>query len=329
MSRVSDAMRRAGGHEDEQPSPRADDMPFVFGEGATDDSVPYAVPRTPVVESYQPAGPVPVATRKRAIHDESPRGPAGDDVRVSDVLRTLYRRRWLIAAVIAASVISVVIYNRMATPLYEARARLLIESNSPEVVPFRTLTEDQGRLDYYVTQLEVLRSRALARKTLDQLHLLNAEPARQSGQINQLIASLAVAPVRSDMGESRVINVTFRSPDPEMAARLANGLAKTYVDQNLDGRRQGSRDASEWLNQRLSELRREVNTSEGALQQYREQKDSVSLGDQQNIVVQKLAQLSGMVTAARTERLEKEAVYKQLSEIQQSGAPLDTFSRSA
>ena len=55
----------------------------------------------------------------------------------------------------------------------------------------------------------------------------------------------------------------------------------------------------------MIELRREVDASEGALQQYREQKDSVSLGDQQNIVVQKLAQLNAAVTTARTERVDK------------------------
>ena len=70
------------------------------------------------------------------------------------------------------------------------------------------MTEDQGRLDYYVTQLEVLRSRGLARKTLEQLDLLSTDPTRQSGQISQMLAGLTVSPVRSDMGESRVINLT-------------------------------------------------------------------------------------------------------------------------
>ena len=98
------------------------------------------------------------------------------------------------------------------------------------------------------------------------------------------------------------------------------------MDGLLEERRQASRDAATWLNQRLAELRRAVQESEGAMQRYREQKDSVSLGDQQNIVVQKLAQLSALVTSARTDLLEKEALYRQLKAIKDSGAPLDTFS---
>ena len=177
-----------------------------------------------------------------------------------------------------------------------------------------------------MTQFEVLRSRSLARKTLERLDLLSADRGIQSTQVNQFLAGLTVLPVRSDMGESRVINLTVQSEDPERAMRLVNGLAQTYVEQNLDTRRQGSLDASESLNQRLAELKRLANASEKALQQYREKQNSVAMGDQQNVVVQRLAQLNASATTARLERLDKQAVYQQLTAIQQSGSPLDTFS---
>jgi uncharacterized protein involved in exopolysaccharide biosynthesis len=126
--------------------------------------------------------------------------------------------------------------------------------------------------------------------------------------------------------DTRVIDVTIRSKVPQTAAQLANGLAQTYVDQNLEGRRKGSRDAAAWLKGQLTELRREMDASEGALQQYREKKVGVSLGGDQNIVAQKLAQLNSAVTSARTARVEKQIVYEQLKAMQASGTPLDTFS---
>jgi polysaccharide biosynthesis transport protein len=322
MSRVSDAMRRAGHNDDEQPGARAEGMPFVSGEDASADLSAYTASQLETEPPY--AGP-PMLRPARAIPIEVTRNEASDDIRFVDVLRILHRRRWFMAAVIAASLATAVVYNLVATPIYEARARLLLEPNSPEVVPFRSLTEDQGRLDYYVTQLEVLQSRALLRRTLERLNLLSADPAQQSGQVGQLLGALVVNPVRTDMGESRVINITLRSEDPQLAARLANGIAQTYVEQNLEARRQGSRDAAEWLNQRLTELRRELNASEGALQKYREAKNLVSLGDQQSIVIQKLAQLNSSLTTARTEKMEQQASYEQLKTIQDSGLPLDTF----
>jgi uncharacterized protein involved in exopolysaccharide biosynthesis len=56
-----------------------------------------------------------------------------------------------------------------------------------------------------------------------------------------------------------------------------------------------------------------VTSTEGALQQYREQQDGISLENDQNIVVQKLGQLNAAYTSARAERVQKEALYQQLS----------------
>jgi capsular exopolysaccharide synthesis family protein len=268
----------------------------------------------------------PPAPRVRALPPPvSSSHDGGDDIRIFDVVRVLWRRKWLIGAVIIAVLAVAVAYNRVATPIYQARARVLIEPDSAQVMPFRSVTEDTARFDYYVTQLDVLRSRGLARKTLEQLHLLSEDPTRQSGQINQLLRNLKVNPVKSDLGPSRVIDLTVESEIPDVAAQLANGHAQAYVDQNLELRRHGNREASQWLNERLAGLRKDMTNTAGALQQYREQKDAASLDDRQNIVVQKLAQLNAQVTTVRAERVEKEAVYQQLKSIQESGAPLDTL----
>ncbi len=113
----------------------------------------------------------------------------------------------------SASIAAAVVYNYRAIPIFEARARLIIEPNSAEVVPFRgPSTEDQGRLDYYVTQMEVLRSRALAHRDAGTARSSwLADPKAQVDQVSRLLGALGVTPVRSDLGESRVINVTYRS----------------------------------------------------------------------------------------------------------------------
>ncbi|MEO8256959.1 MAG: polysaccharide biosynthesis tyrosine autokinase [Acidobacteriota bacterium] len=349
MGRVSDAMWRAGQREGE-PAGGADDADFIDGDdhefvSGQDEEAESTLhgfspppPRPPqfpdtqisrIPETQLSRLPETLLSRHRAMPFERARGSAGadDEVRIADVLGTLFHHRWLMAFVIAGAVASAVAYNYQAVPIFEARARLIIEPNSPEVVPFRGASmEDQGRLDYYNTQIEVIRSRALARSTLERLHLLSPDAKAQVDQVSGLLGGLGVVPVKSEMGESRVLSVTYRSPDPELAARVANELTQTYVDQNLETRRQGSRAAFESLNQRLGELRTDVGTSQGAVQHYREQKDAVSLGDQGNIVVQKLAQLNSAVTSARMDRLDRQTLYEQLKQIRQSGAPLDTFS---
>jgi capsular exopolysaccharide synthesis family protein len=139
--------------------------------------------------------------------------------------------------------------------------------------------------------------------------------------ITAFLDRLTVSPVRN----SRLVEVSYRSQDPQLAARVANGVAKAYIEQNLDFRFTASRDASQWLGQQLEEQRKQVETAETALQHYREQNDALSVEDRENIVVQKLADLNSAVTKAKTDRLLKESMYRQLAAIEHNSTALDTF----
>jgi succinoglycan biosynthesis transport protein ExoP len=84
-------------------------------------------------------------------------------------------------------------------------------------------------------------------------------------------------------------------------------------------------EASDWLGARLSEERKNVEAAETKLQQYREQNDAISMKDRENIVVQKLSDLTTAVTQAKTERFQKEVLYQQLQGLRGNNAALDTY----
>jgi capsular exopolysaccharide synthesis family protein len=98
-----------------------------------------------------------------------------------------------------------------------------------------------------------------------------------------------------------------------------------YIEQNMEFKFLSSKEATDWLSQQMAEQRKLVETSEQALQRYREQNDAIALDDKQNIVVQKLADLNAAVTRAKTDRIAKEAIYQQLQASQSDPARLDTF----
>jgi capsular exopolysaccharide synthesis family protein len=288
-------------------------------------------------------------------------GVGGDgEVHLSDYLRVLYKRRWPAVTALLLVFVSATIYTFTATPVYSARVQILIEKEASNVVTFKEAVEqNQSTDDYYQTQYRILQSRALARRTLDSAQLWQhpqfADASDQSGDIGAVISALrslrwsssnrveppspnetkaesraidlflsyvTVSPIRN----SRLVDLSFESPDPALAARIANGMAKAYIEQNLEFKFLASKEASDWLAARLGEQRVQVEKSEQALQRYREQTtDAVSLEERQNIVIQKLADLSGAVTRAKTERIEKEAAYKQIRDLQNSHASLDNL----
>jgi capsular exopolysaccharide synthesis family protein len=121
-----------------------------------------------------------------------------------------------------------------------------------------------------------------------------------------------VSPVRN----SRLVELRFASTDPQLAADMANAHAKAYIQQNTEMRFSASKDATDWLGDRLAEQRKKVEESEAALQKYKEQHDAVAVEDRQNIVVQRLADLNGAATKAKMARIEKESEYNQIKAVQ-------------
>jgi capsular exopolysaccharide synthesis family protein len=305
--------------------------------------------------------PVPVQpSPPPAQHATRPPDPPEDtEVHLSDYLRVLYKRRWPALTVFLIVFVGTCIFTFTATPIYNARVQLLIEKENTNVVTFKEAVE-QNQLtdDYYQTQYKILQSRALARRTLDSLHAWHFpqfdspetgrsrsvratiagwfsrdgtreieppapdETKAQSRTIDVFLKDLNVTPVRN----SRLVDVTYDSPDPVLAARVANGLAKAYIEQNMEFKYLSSKEASDWLSARLGEQRKQVETSEQALQKYREgSRDALSLEDRQNIVVQRLADLNQAVTRAKMDRIEKESTYNQIRERQSDSAALDSF----
>lgn len=285
----------------------------------------------------------------------------GSEIHLLDYVRMLYKRRWPALTAFTIAALLVCVYTFTTTPIYEARVQILIEKEATNVVSFKEAFEqNQVTDDYYQTQYKMLQSRGLARRTLDALTLWDhpyfkpqdeasivdtivsapgslisgwfqgettAEPPMadetkaQSRTIDRFLDGLTVSPIRN----SRLVDLKYDSPDAALSADIANGLAKAYIERNLEFKFMSSKEASDWLGKQLAEQRKQVDASEQALQKYREQTDAVSLEDRQNIVVQKLADLNGAVTRAKTERIQKETAYNQIRSLQNDRTMLDTF----
>ena len=278
-------------------------------------------------------------------------------------VRTVYRWRWPAASAFLAVVLAAALYVLTATPIYAGRVQILIQPENPNIVSFKeVLQQEKGTNEYYQTQYTVLRSRTLARRTIDALKLWNGpefssrkadskpagvmhgiggvlawvtslvahDPAKvgvpaagedeaEASVIDQFLDRLTVTPIRN----SRLVDIRYESPNPQLAAAVANEIAKQYIDQSMEYKFLSTREATDWLSGQLTEQRKKLEASEQALQKYREQGNAVALEDRQNIVVQRLSDLSTAYTKARTARMEKEALYNQLLSLQTNRGAMD------
>ena len=237
-------------------------------------------------------------------------------------------------------------------PMYRAQARLQIEEEHTAQAEFKdAYLAYQDPEPYYQTQYRILQGRDLARRAARRLKLETvpefngtgptpsrltrllatiraklmapfgaggthqSAPAAPSGEIdeNALVAAfqsrVQVLPVRS----SRLVDVAFTSADPEFAARAVNELAEEYVQQNLEFRLENTRKTLQWLTQEVAKQQNIVQMSERLLAEYRENQNALSLEDRQNIVIARLNQVNDAVTRARTQRVQREALHRQIT----------------
>lgn len=253
------------------------------------------------------------------------------------------RYRWIILGTVLAVVCSVMLYTLTQTPLYTARTTLLIERKAPQVLKIQdSLTESIDNTEYYKTQFEILKSRALAAQVIQRLGLENKPlfGAQRDGQepiglvagvlrvltewtgpsrevkktaaaatdvkpeaIDAYARMLSVGPIRG----TGLVQVSFETPNAVLSAQLANGHAASYIRYGLDLRSKTNDEALAFLSKKLLELKERVETSEIALNNYRRDKGIISLSDKENIVVDRLADLNKRLTEAEAERISLEA----------------------
>lgn len=256
--------------------------------------------------------------------------------------RIIRKRRWTILTVFVILVAVTLLGTLRQKPIYRARALLEIQKENPEITTVEEMFKIETVTDTYLeTQYRILQSDSLARRVIQQLrldHLPEFNPLMQKKEGAQAQAApaaldsgegppardrntdqIVLARFRSNLSvdpvkRSRLVEISFESPDPELAARVVNTLAASFVEQSLEARWEATQKATEWLSQQLVGMKAKLEKSEEQLQKYARENGLLFIesaqGNQQNIVNERLRQLQEELTRAQADRFEKEAQYK-------------------
>ncbi len=144
-----------------------------------------------------------------------------------------------------------------------------------------------------------------------------------SGLVSAFIGRIDVSPIRN----SRLVDVSAEAKNPIMAARMANELVISYIDNNLEIKLLAARDAVKWLGERINEERTKVEAAEKALLRYKEENQIITgfSSDVENITAQKLAELNAQVIDAESQRVEAETRYHQAVTLKNEPDMLDSI----
>ena len=200
------------------------------------------------------------------------------------LLRIVREWRWLILAAMVVGLASGIIVTMLTTPLY--RSFVTLEVNPPRVqVLDKDEQEDQGvqTWDFIATQVGLLQSRAVAERTAQDLNLsANSVVAGSDGTLQERLqrATGAVAGGLSVTmpEEGTLIRYSYTSPDPQLAAQVANGVADSFINAGLQRRFESSAYARRFLERQIKKTRGDLERSEQSLAQYAQAQGIITFG---------------------------------------------------
>jgi polysaccharide biosynthesis transport protein len=291
------------------------------------DSGPLVQANNPSVREMQPAG---VDFGRSAGPRMYPELPSQESA-LGDHLRVLLKRKWTVLICLFTIVSVVAIASLKMSPVYEASGSIAINKPDPGLNFNNSPTFN---LDYYdpteiETEVKILQSDLLALQIVKDLGLdrrpefggktppspasldlapdsLQADPARTTGLLASFRGNLKVTLAPN----THIVEVHFRSPDKELAANVVNKLMEDYTENNFKSRFDSTMQASDWLSKQLVDLQMKVETSQEKLVRYQKEHEILGIDEKQNITTAKLDELNKALTAAESERMDKESVYR-------------------
>jgi len=242
-------------------------------------------------------------------------------------------RRWRVIAAVGALVFAAVLMLLLTQPReYTATASIMINPREDRVVGAeQALVQGPPSSAVVDSEIEVLRSPRIARAVAEALHLdidpYWGSPDAGSDGIRAAARKISSAIEVKRRALSYVIDVSVTTRDPEQAARIANAVVEAYL-READGVRLATTErASNWLGQRLAELRQDVQNKEAAAEAFRAQTGLLT-AEGRSLTESQTTQTQQALLAARADLAERQARYEQVLALSRSGGSVATIDRA-
>jgi succinoglycan biosynthesis transport protein ExoP len=281
----------------------------------------------------------------RLVRSSAYAGVPTQDSVLREYVRVLIKRKWLVFGCVAVIFGVVALATMRSTRIYDATGSIAINKSEPTLLNFKDSANNGS--DYYDptdldTEVRILKSDLLALQVIRQLNLDKQPEFGGSGdnpnslalttdalqpdseRTTTLLASFKSGLRVSLVPNTRIIEIHYRSADKNLAANAVNSLISTYIEQNFKTRFESTMQASDWLSKQLVDLEMKVQTSQEKLVLYQKQHEILGIDEKQNIITSKLDELNKELTAAESDRMGKESVYR----LVESGDP-DTAAAAA
>jgi polysaccharide biosynthesis transport protein len=247
-----------------------------------------------------------------------------DALAAFEIIKNFARRQWKLIVLAAVLGLALAAASLAVVPVkYEASAVVLIDKQRLHFFQQQSVVSDEAIETHAAIegQLEILKSDVLAKLVMDKLHLEKdgdftlpqpapawlaalglgrSTPLTEAQRERFVLETFAKLRTIKRIGAAFAIEISFRSHSAELAAAVANALADAYLLDMRSASRVAARNASDWLQDRLADLRAQVAEAENAVVEFKTKHDLID-ADGKPIVAQEITEISSQLTKARSQ----------------------------
>ncbi|MBE0596465.1 MAG: polysaccharide biosynthesis tyrosine autokinase [Desulfuromonadales bacterium] len=274
-------------------------------------------------------------------------------IHLRDLLKIIRKNRFIILATIFVFISGALAINKMTTPQYEAKTKMVIERSEPSNLTDRSQNQYREP-EFFETQYQILRSRAVARRVVDNLaeadaNLLqellaeNNDPSLIGSVVTRLRAVInsgqppsepeantAAEPtdprdqlagaisqrikVRPVEG-SRMVEISFLSTDPRFSSLVANSVVESYMAELNLMKAETTSSSLGWMNRKADAEAEKLKAAEKSLQDYMGENSVLTMENRIAIIPEKLSRISTELVTAQSRRKELETLNEKVSRV--------------
>ena len=272
-----------------------------------------------------------------------------DDIDLKQYWHLLRKYLWTILGISSLVAVLAALFVSSLRPVYQSTATLLVEGQGSKALSLEEIYRaDAYQNEYFQTQVEILKSRDLARKVIARLKLgekpeflgypeekkkpllpwrewLDWMPALKSlSSVNEAKTTVAPDPEEGLIGafksrltavprrNTQLVDISFESNDPRLAKDIVNVLGETFIESSVETRVSVTRKGSEWLGERLQALREKLAASEKQLQDYLEKEHLLDVGGVLTLTSKEVDSNSLRLAEVRSKRIAEENLYSKI-----------------
>ncbi len=257
--------------------------------------------------------------------------PEQSAVPLAHYLWILRRQRWKILAFVIFCVAATMIVSVRLTPIYESTVTVDIDRQMPSDI----IGQGAGRApmndsdQFLATQVKLIQSDSVLRPVAQKYHLLDLEKdaagatPEKSPEQNEAPVLLAKLKVTRPPN-TYLLLISYRSPQPRLAADVANAVATSYVAHTYSIRFKSSASLADFMEKQLEELKAKMERSSAALMQFERELNVINPEEKTSILSARLLQLNTEYTNAQTDRVRKESAWKSVQSGSMESAQVST-----